>query len=66
MEKNRYFNWFQHHAELIAQAQSEDATCTIVEIRGTNCLYELCDGADCWHGWMRDGESIRDIKWEDG
>ena len=40
MEKNRYFNWFQHHAELIAQAQSEDATCTIVEIRGMDCLYE--------------------------
>jgi len=62
---NKLQDYFQHYAERIAQANGGDATCTIVEIRGEDCLYELNDGANSFRGWFRDGESINDIKWED-
>ena len=57
--------YFEHYAEVIAQAQGETAQCTIVEIRGTDCLYEVNDENGTWRGWLRDGETIRDIEWRD-
>lgn len=55
-------NYFQHQAELIAQA--DDAQVTIVRIKGTDCLYEWDNGTDVFRGWLRDGESLADIKWQ--
>lgn len=65
LENHRFYSYFQHQAELIAQA--DDATVTIVRIDGIDrpsCLfqYESDDGA-IYQGWLRDGESLADINW---
>ena len=64
-QNDRLETYFQHYAEVLAQGQVASSPCTIVEIEGKDCLYELGDGSGTWHGWWRDGESVKDIVWKD-
>lgn len=57
----------QHDAELIAETQGEGATCTILEDhRGDHpyTVFDLEDENGHWIGTLHDGESIKDIQWD--
>jgi hypothetical protein len=51
-------------AELDGEGMEPD-TCTVIKLRGTDRLIEgETKGGDIIRGWLIDGESINDIRWQ--